>query len=266
MTDGHLDPTMLAEYDEGLLPPPQADEVENHLAECDSCAAVLGQLGQVRARLADLPAEITMPATVAARIDDALALERAHVDREVPPARVATMHPLRRRLPQLLAAAATIVAVAFAGYVVSMSGGGDDSAESTTSAQGGAEAGDDDADGAAGGSLEDKSTQREAVPDRLLPAPAERAILAEQIRTIVSADLASGDDSAPQRVAHDCGLVLARQLDTELIGVATTDIGQPAAVLVVVAADLPGVAQGFVLPGCSAGVAEALRELTVPIE
>jgi hypothetical protein len=60
--------------------------------------------------------------------------------------------------------------------------------------------------------------------------------------------------------------MLARELDTELIGVASTDIGQRGAVLVVVEAGEAGVARGVVLPACGAGVAEALRELTVPIE
>jgi hypothetical protein len=262
MTDGHLDATDLAEYDEGLLSPPRASQVESHLAECTSCTAVLEQLGQVRARLADLPAEITMPAAVATRIDDALAHERAQPDREVKPERMATVHPIRRRLPRLLAAAATVAAVGFAGYVVAVSGSGNDAVDADTSAEGAAETGGGDESGA-GGNLEEEAAGGQAAPE---PAPDERTALTEQIEGVASAALTSSDASAPQRLADDCGLVLADELGAELIGVAGTDVAQPGAVLVVVEADQPDVAAGYVLPDCGAGAAEALRQLTVPIE
>ncbi len=265
MTDGHLDATELAEYDEGLLSPPRVSQVESHLAECTSCTAVLGQLGQVRARLADLPAEITMPAGVATRIDDALAHERAQPDREVKSERMATVHPIRRRLPRLLAAAATVAAVGFAGYVVAVSGDGNDSGDADTSAEGAADAGSGDESGA-GGSLDEQATGGQAVPEPP-PAPDERTALTEQIQAVASAALTSGSGaSAPQRLADDCGLVLASELGAELIGVAGTDVAQPGAVLVVVESDQPGVAEGYVLPDCGAGAAEALRQLTVPVE
>jgi hypothetical protein len=267
-TDDHLDATVLAEYDEGLLAPPLTNEVEDHLAACASCSAVVARLGQVRARLVDSPTEITMPAAVAARIDDVLAAERAALDHDEAPARTATVHRFRRRLPQLLAAAATVGVVAFAGYVVSMPGGGDDSGGDTaTSAEGAAEAGDGDENGAGRSRVEDDLAAGEAAPGQVLPAPDERTTLTEQIQTIAAVDPEAGADSAlPQRLADDCGLVLAGELDTELIGVASTDVGKPGSVLVVVEADKPGLARGVVLPTCEAGLAEALRELTVPIE
>src|SRR5215207_1876064 len=146
MTDGHLDATVLAEYDEGLLAPRRAIEVEHHLEGCANCSAVLGQLGQLRTRLAAEPGEIPMPAAVAARLDTALAAERAPFDQEAAPARTATVHPFRRRLPQLLAAAATVAGVAFAGYAVSTSGG-NDSAQNATGAQGSAESAQDESAG-----------------------------------------------------------------------------------------------------------------------
>ena len=269
MTDGHLDVAVLADYDEGLLARPRATEVEDHLAGCASCSAVLGRLGDVRARLSQAPAEMQMPAAVAARIDHALAAEREQLDREAPErARTATVHPFRRRLPQLLAAAATVAAVAFAGYVVSTSGGGDDSGDAVTSAEGNAaESAGVDESGAGGGT--DLSGEESGSALRV-PAPAERTTLTKQIHTIAAAAPADGqaeerDTSAPQLVA-DCGLVLADQLETQIIGATSTDVGQPGAVLVVVETDDPGVAKGFVLPECGAGEAEALRELTVPIE
>jgi hypothetical protein len=266
MTDGHLDAAVLADYDEGLLTPPQASDVEDHLAGCPTCSAVLEQLGDVRARLSQAPAAIEMPTAVAARIDQALAAERAQLDRGTAvSARTATVHPFRRRLPQLLAAAATIAAVALAGYVVSTSGGGNDSGAGVTSAEGGAESGDLDESGAGGGTATDLAgTERgSALP---VPAPAERTTLTEQIQAIAAAEQADGRDAVAPQLAGDCGLRLADQLETKLIGVTQTDVGQPGAVLVVVDADEPGLARGFVLPECGADAAEALRELTVPIE
>ena len=213
MTDGHLDATVLAKYDEGLLTPPQANEVEAHLAQCASCTAVLGQLAAVRARLAAAPPNITMPASVAARIDDALAAEREQRDHEIVPARTGTVHPFRRRIPQLLAAAATVAAIGFAGYVISISGDGDETAENATVAEGGAHAGDSDDDGAGRGATDEEAAGGEAAaPDALRPAPDERTALTEQIQAIASSDFAGGGDSTPQRLADDCGRMLAREL------------------------------------------------------
>jgi hypothetical protein len=267
-TDGHLDATVLAEYDEGLLAAPRTNEVEDHLAECARCSAILGRLGEIRAQLVDSPAEIAMPPAVAARIDQALAAERAALDHDEAPASTATVHRFRRRLPQLLAAAATVGVVAFAGYVVSMSGSDADSGGDTaTSAEGAAEAGDGDESGAGGSIVEDDQAAGEAAPGQVVPAPNERTTLTEQIQALAAVDPeAGGDLASPQRLAGDCGLLLARELDTALIGVANTDVGRPGSVLVVVEADQPGMARGVVLPTCEAGLAEALRELTVPIE
>lgn len=268
MTDGHLDATVLADYDEGLLAPSRATEVGDHLAVCPSCAAVLGQLANVRARLMDLPAQIPMPPAVAERIDQALAAEQVQRDSAVAPADTATVHhPFRRRLPQLLAAAATVGVVVFAGYVISTSGGGDSGGEEASSAEGAAQAEDGD-DSAATGSVAEDAAGGEGTPRQdLLPAPAERTTLTEQIQALAGVDLgASGDSAVPQRLADDCGLVLARELGTELIGVTSTDVGASGSVLVVVEADQPGLARGVVLPACDAGLAKALRELTVPVE
>jgi anti-sigma factor RsiW len=268
-TDGHLDAVVLAEYDDGLLDQTAATDVREHLAQCPTCSATLNGLGDVRDRLAEAPAEIAMPAAVAARIDGAIAAERVQARREPVPAPTATIHPFRRRLPQLLAAAATVAAVAFGGYVVATTGGGD-SADTTSAEGAAADSGDGNDSGPVAGSLGDEAAGREeaAAPEPPLPAPAERTALTEQIRAVAAADLSAqgGDSRASPLFAADCGLMLARELDTELIGVASTDIGQPGAVLVVVETGEAGVARGFVLPACGSGVAEALRELTVPIE
>ncbi|HEX2360778.1 MAG TPA: hypothetical protein VHI11_01765 [Jiangellaceae bacterium] len=269
MTDGHLDPTVLAEHDQGLLPADRATEVDNHLAGCGSCSTTLARLGQLRSVLAEAPAEIEMPTAVAARIDRALAAE--HADRRgvaaVEP--TATVHPFRRRLPQLLAAAATVAAVAFGGYVVAMSGGGNDSDDSVTSAEsaagGDAGASDEGAgEGEGDGRQEDQASRRESAPE---PVAAERTTLTDQIRAVAVGEYAAeGDASAPQHLEAGCGLTLARELDAELLGAVGTDVGAPDAVLIVVEADQPDVVRGVVLPACGDGAAEALRELTVSVD
>ena len=80
-TDGHLDAVVLAEYDDGLLDQPAATDVREHLAQCPTCSATLNGLGDVRDSLAGAPAEIAMPAAVAARIDSAIAAERVQARR-----------------------------------------------------------------------------------------------------------------------------------------------------------------------------------------
>jgi negative regulator of sigma E activity len=265
MTDGHLDTEVLAEYEEGLLTSSRAVHVEEHLAECPTCSATLEQLGLVRTRLSKAPRMVPIPAAVAARIDQALAAERAAPEEHAAPARTATVHPFRRQLPRLLAAAATVAAVAFGGYVVSTSGGGAESASTTTNAEGsGAEATDADESGE---DVTSDDQRAESAPEEtpLASGRAVRTALAAEIQAIARSRLQE-QDAAGEVLAGDCGSALARELHTELIGVASTDVAAPDAVLVVVETDQPGVARGVVLPTCDASLDDALTELTVPIE
>jgi anti-sigma factor RsiW len=260
-TDGHLDTGVLAEYDEGLLDEPAASRVAEHLAQCPTCSATVQRLGDVRLRLGDAPVP-PMPAAVSGRIDAALAAERPVRSRDASREPLATVHPLRRRLPQLLAAAATVAAVGFAGYVVSTSGGGDDSASIATGG-GGAEAADEDS-GADSGAAEQDAAESAPVPP---PAPDQRTALTQQIQAVAAEhSLAAGPTALDSRLAADCGITVARDLGTELIGVAPTDLGDPGAVLVVLEAEQPGQATGVVVPSCDAAITDALTELTVPID
>ena len=267
MTDGHLDAEVLGKYDEGILTPSRAVQVEEHLTECPMCSATLEQLGLVRTRLSEAPRTLPIPAAVAARIDQALAAERAAPEEHAAPAPTATVHPFRRRLPQLLAAAAAVATIAFGGYVVSTSGGGDEAESTATNAEGDrAEAG--AADESGGDVSTDDQPAAESAPEETDFASgqdAARTALAEEILAIAGFQ-PEASDATGQALAGDCGSALAGELDTELIGVARTDLAASDAVLVVVETDQPGVVRGVVVPTCAASLDEALTELTVPTE
>lgn len=68
----HLDPTRLADLDEGLLAAADARAARAHLQGCARCADVHAGLADVRTRLRALP-PVTLPREVAGRIDAALA-------------------------------------------------------------------------------------------------------------------------------------------------------------------------------------------------
>jgi hypothetical protein len=73
---GHVDRQRLAEFREGLLPARKAARVAAHLRECPRCAEADAQLDAVTAILASTPAP-PMPASLAERLDAALAAEIA---------------------------------------------------------------------------------------------------------------------------------------------------------------------------------------------
>jgi hypothetical protein len=72
----HVDEQTLAAFREGLLSARQAARITAHLATCQRCAEVDAQLAAVTTVLARTPAP-PMPATLAARLDAALAAEIA---------------------------------------------------------------------------------------------------------------------------------------------------------------------------------------------
>jgi hypothetical protein len=268
MSGGHLGAVVLAEYDEGLLPDRLAADVAEHLAHCSTCTETHRQLAEVSRRLAAEPAALPMPADVASRLDDVLASEKQEPARR----RTGTITPVRpwhARMPAVLAAAATVAAVAFAGYVVGTGSGGDDSAgeSQTTVAEGGTDRSSGDA--------------AQPVPDAGAPeflpfdAQSSTTALTEQIREIVAIgteEFASGrlsqDESEESATkpenARRCGAALASDLGRALLGSAPTGIGAPGAVLVVTTSNTDDAAQGWVLPNCDATASDALATLTVP--
>jgi hypothetical protein len=73
---GHADAEQLAAFREGLLPARKAAKIATHLSSCPRCAEVDAQLAAVTTILAHTPAP-PMPASLAARLDAALAAEIA---------------------------------------------------------------------------------------------------------------------------------------------------------------------------------------------
>jgi hypothetical protein len=265
MTTGHLDAARLAEHAEGLLGADEAAAVEAHLRECQACRATAADLASVSAMLAAAPPTLRMPAHVVAGLDRVLADEAA---RPPEPAPVIQLSWFRRKAPQLLAAAATVGVLGFAGWAATNGSGGDDDAgEATTAESSGVEdAGDEAEDGglATDSDLESAEGETAAEPlqeqDRALSAPAPE--LADQIRAIAE----QGPEA--ERGADDtCGLTLADGLGAELVGTAATEVNGEAAVLVVVRSDDdPAFVHGWVLPACDATVDEALTELRVELD
>lgn len=254
MTTGHLEAFQLAEHAEGLLGPDEAAAVEAHLQRCEICRATAADLASVSAMLATAPRTLPTPAHVVARLDRALAMEAAP---EPEPAQVVQLSWFRRKAPQLLAAAATVGVLGFAGWVATTgAGGGDDDsgdaaegaaiAESEEQYDAGAEAGEDSERAAE----ESAAAPLHAEDGELSAAPPE---LADEIRAVVAQE--QDDDDA----ADTCGLPLAEERGLELVGAAATDVtGEPAVVVVLRSSADPAVVYGWVVPECDATGDEAL--------
>jgi hypothetical protein len=100
----HLDAEILAEFQAGLITGRRGTQITAHLAGCDRCTALGGQLAGVSALLASVPVP-AMPASVAQRLDTILTTENAarSVDNDAERARADRPgHPVsgRRRKPR----------------------------------------------------------------------------------------------------------------------------------------------------------------------
>ena len=267
MTTGHLDATLLAEHAEGLLAPDEAVAVDTHLQQCETCRASAADLTSVSAMLADAPPTLPTPADVVARLDRAIADEATPAPQ---PAPVVELSWFRRRAPQLLAAAATVGVLGFAGWVATTSGGGDDDAAGV--AESGAQDASDEAAGEESAADSDPgAAQEESAEEEAGAAPLEAddgegyvaaAGLEDEIRAVV-------EQSRMQRLEgtdDTCGVPLAKELGLELVGRAATKVTGETAVLVVVQSDDPTLVYGWVVPACDASVHEALTELRVELD
>jgi hypothetical protein len=124
----HLDADVLAEFRAGLIGGRRGARIAGHLADCERCAELSGQLAEVSALLATVPAPV-MPQSVAHRLDTVLAAEAA---RDIYPER-AGAPPVRspetrsrgfRLIALRVLVPAAAVLLAAAGYGLSRIGSG----------------------------------------------------------------------------------------------------------------------------------------------
>ncbi|WP_053203679.1 anti-sigma factor family protein [Jiangella muralis] len=222
---------VLADLAEGVLDDAQARQVQAHVDQCLSCQATLDELAQVTVALRALPAEIPVPEFVAVRISHALAAERASGDAasaaSAGSAGDGTVAWFRRRLPQGLAAAASVAVLGLAGYVaVGGGGGGSDSGGDGDVAAAEAQGGADDvgpsfstpSDLARDGTL---STMQEPAPTVETPADAAPEALDPARLTTAVTEVVQGD--AEPAGSDTCGEELADELGLPLVG--STNVG-----------------------------------------
>jgi hypothetical protein len=130
VSEPHPDTDVLAEFHAGLITGRRGARIAGHLADCERCAALGGQLADVSALLAAVPVS-KMPQSVAHRLDTALAAEvaknnfaeRARGDGsreggsgQRPPHR---RHGFRLIALRVLAPAAAVLVLAAGGYGLS---------------------------------------------------------------------------------------------------------------------------------------------------
>ncbi|MFJ9636907.1 anti-sigma factor family protein [Streptomyces sp. NPDC101178] len=90
-TAQHPEVSEISDLTEGLLPPTRAEEIRDHLAECELCAEIRDSLEEVRGLLGALPEPEPMPDDIAARIDAALAAEARTADTPADASRAAAV-------------------------------------------------------------------------------------------------------------------------------------------------------------------------------
>jgi hypothetical protein len=261
VTTGHLDTVRLAEHAEGLLGPTEADAVEAHLQGCGRCRQTSAALESVTAQLAAAPRTLPLPPDVAARLDRVIDAEHDAVAADRAP--VIQLGWFRRRAPHLPAAAPAVSLIGLVGYAVGTSGQGEDdsivTADAPEMADEPAEAeveADEDAGAGLDRPIEQQAEDSAAAPDSDEAAP--EALAADSFDTEIRA-LVDRARTGAAEAAADCGQPLADALGHDLIGSAPTGLAGDGAVLVVVDVGR-SVVQGWVLPGCDAGTADALTE------
>lgn len=270
-TAGAHPPThVLADLAEGVLDDAQAREVQAHVDLCRTCQATLDELAQVTVALRALPAELPVPEFVAARISHALAAERASggdasaASAGSGSAGDGTVAWFRRRLPQGLAAAASVAVLGLAGYVaVGGGGGGNDSDSGGQPAAAEAQA-DDGAEEAPGFSSQSDlgrggptDTMQEPAPTEepslnAAPEELERTRLITAVTEVVQGE---ADPAGPDT----CGEELADELGLPLVG--ATNVGS--GVLVVL--DDTATYDGWLITTCGSTTNETMQpQVEVP--
>ncbi|HEX6197931.1 MAG TPA: hypothetical protein VFZ37_18610 [Jiangellaceae bacterium] len=289
---GHLDPLDVAEHAEGLLASDRATAVEAHLSSCAQCRELAASVSNVTATLSAEPRELTIPDSVATRIDAALAEETAARAASAKPRSEGFLAGLRGRLPVIAAAAASVAVLGLIGY--SLTGTGGDDAATTTDAGAGIAESDDAPDSAEApeefGPLDeeeapadDESADLEAEEDTgeetrgdeddgadggeeaetfdTDVSARERDALTSELQDILAEQSTQAEPGAD---GQPCGTVLSEELGGELLGAADTDLVQPGSVLVAIDVGDPDTVSGWVLPDCTAGPDDAAFDFVIP--
>lgn len=270
--DAHPSTHVLADLAEGVLDDARASEVQAHVDQCDSCQGTLDELAQVTAALRALPAKLPVPEFVAARISHALAAERSSGTTGSAGAAVAggatpeqasgagTVAWFRRRLPQGLAAAASVAVLGLAGYVAVEGGGG--GSDSDSSAGDAAAAG---ADEAVSGFATPSHDRRIGTQDTtMLDNPtAEAPDAAQEHSTMEGVDAAELTAAAQavirqrEAVNDTCGQNLADEQGQPLVGSAHDFAG------VVVVLDAGTTYEAWLIETCNS---VALQQIVGPVD
>jgi DNA-binding FrmR family transcriptional regulator len=254
---------MLAELVEGVLADAQSERIQYHVDQCRTCQSVVTQLHGVTAALRDLPDQITIPEHLAAQVSAALATEqvsRRSMRAGSQERSEGTVAWFRRRVPQVLAAAASVGIIGFAGYVVTSGNGG--SGDGVSVAGAGISAEKSSSRAALG--AEDQ-TMKDVAPN-MLPGQQRQVDRGELVAVMTSvweqrSELTAG-----------CGRSLAEERGQRLIGSTAADTAvlgsNPAqeAVLVVLEDDKQEQLSGWLIPTCNSLTSEALTAaLVIPV-
>lgn len=253
--DGHPSEHVLAELAGGVLEARDAGAIEDHVRSCSACRDTLSRLDEVQAALRAAPRELPIPSHVSARLTAALAAEATGPSLVPAQAQAAEPDPasgapdnvvwFRRRMPRLLAAAASVAVIGVGGYVIGSGGGSP--VDSTA--------------GSAADSADDSATvqERSAAESQLGETAAEGVPYADGLEAApADAVLQRIDEVWRQRssLQAGCGQELADDLGQSLVGSAQLDTG----VLVVLDTGADGTLAGWTLPQCSSLPAQALGE------
>lgn len=186
----HPDADVLAEFHAGLITGRRGARIAGHLAGCERCTALGGQLAEVSALLAAVPAP-PMPQSVAHRLDTVLAAEAAKtIYPERPRGDGSPDTGPRHRRPgnrgfrplalRVLAPAAAVLVLAAGGYGLSRLSSGPTSSQASSSSAGAA--------GAASRASAPRYSHAAAAPPAGQPGPTARMMSPQRGFTVVISD------------------------------------------------------------------------------
>ncbi len=284
----HLDADVLAEFRAGLITGRRRRAIAAHLTDCARCTAADGQLAELSALLAAIPAPV-MPDSVAQRLDAALAAEVAHKDEAE---RAVAHHSRRRRAPRparrptlqlvmmrVLVPAAAVVILAAGGYGLSLIGGHSSSSSSATAGSAAEPAAASAVPSAAqangltapsaSGRAANPGIQKSAlglVPEGIDFLP---ATLRSQLEAVLRAPAATRSAPRSSEPLGACVVRLASGVSPGTVKLVESAYYQGRPAIVIIVSSGSGylawvVTPGWVAPGCSATGAGVLARTTLP--